>query len=307
MGRRTVKLAFERDTMVLPLDSMLPLKELPESIRRSHRYRRMSSSIEEVGVIEPLAVFYRPDRQGKYLLLDGHKRRRILLDKGQAEARCILCRDDEAFTYNKRVSHMSSLQEHIMIVRAVERGVPEAKIAAALNVKVPYIRRRRLLLKGISTEAVDLLKDQQVNPVTFDALRNMKPRRQVEACKLMACAGNFTSAYAKALLAATEDADLSRPVLQRPANPVTRADLALLERELKRVEQDFEAVEVTYGQDVLSLVVATAYIAKLVANRRIERYLDDNHPELLEGFKRVVSATSLDDIEEKREPVTSDA
>jgi len=61
MGWRTVKLAFERDTMVLPLDSMLPLKELPESIRRSHRYRRMSSSIEEVGVIEPLAVFYRPD------------------------------------------------------------------------------------------------------------------------------------------------------------------------------------------------------------------------------------------------------
>jgi len=97
----------------------------------------------------------------------------------------------------------------------------------------------------------------------------------------MACAGNFTSAYAKALLAATEDADLSRRCYR--GRPTRNArDLALLERRIERVEQDFEAVEATYGQDVLSLVVATAYIAKLVAkppNRTLSRR---QYPELLE-------------------------
>jgi RepB plasmid partitioning protein len=45
-----------------------------------------------------------------------------------------------------------------MILKAIERGVSEERIAKALNVDVPTIRRKRQLLDGICPEVADLLK-----------------------------------------------------------------------------------------------------------------------------------------------------
>ena len=67
-----------------------------------------------------------------------------------------------------------------MIVRAVERGVPEEKIAKALNVNVASIVRKRTLLDGICEEATDLLKDKMVSGKVFGILKRMKAFRQIE-------------------------------------------------------------------------------------------------------------------------------
>ena len=52
---------------------------------------------------------------------------------------CLVSTDDEAFTYNKRISRLAAVQEHKMILRAIERGVPEEKIAKALNINVQSV------------------------------------------------------------------------------------------------------------------------------------------------------------------------
>ena len=49
---------------------------------------------------------------------------------------CLVSTDDEAFTYNKRVNRIAIIQEHRMILKAIERGVPEERIAKALNIDV---------------------------------------------------------------------------------------------------------------------------------------------------------------------------
>jgi hypothetical protein len=120
-----------------------------------------------------------------------------------------------------------------------------------LNVKIEHIRRRRKLLNGICPEAVSLLREKSVNPVTFDVLRKMKAARQLEACRLMVSAANFSSSYAKALLSASKDVDRVRP--ERPKVPriVTSADLALMERELQTVQHDMRELETSYGRDML--------------------------------------------------------
>src|SRR3569833_1025572 len=195
-----VELAFERDLLVSRLDQILPLRQVTERIKKSVKYQRIAQSIAEVGVIEPLVVARTDD--GGLMLLDGHIRQAILVDRGEVEARFLLARDDEAFTYNKRINRLATIQEHYMIVRALERGVSEEKIARALNVDARSIRRRRSLLDGVCPEVVELLKDRSVNPVTFDVLRKMKSVRQIEVAELLLAANNFTSSYAKALLAA---------------------------------------------------------------------------------------------------------
>ena len=211
----TVRIAFERRIALLPLASLLPRKVVPDRLKKSVKYKRIAKSVAEVGIVEPLVVARHSKRDKRYLLLDGHVRLVVLLELGEIEARCLIAGDDEAFTYNKRVNRLATVQEHFMVMRALERGVPEERLAKALNIDIKLIHRRRTLLTNICPEVVELLKDKTVNPVTFDVLRKMKPLRQIEAAELMITAGNWTASYAKALLAATK---------QHPAPSVPAAD-----------------------------------------------------------------------------------
>ena len=85
-----------------------------------------------------------------YLLLDGHLRIEVLRDLGQTEVECLVSTDDEAFTYNKRISRLSPVQEQRMIAKAIERNVSKDKIARALDINVRSISRKVQLLDGIA-------------------------------------------------------------------------------------------------------------------------------------------------------------
>ena len=73
---------------------------------------------------------------------------------------------------------------HMRIVRAIERGVPEERLAQALGVNVSAIQRRARLMDGVCPEAQELLKDAPCPLTIFDTLRKMGPLRQVEAAEL---------------------------------------------------------------------------------------------------------------------------
>lgn len=289
-----VKAAFEPDIVQLPLAAILPLKTIPETVKDSVKFRRIAQSIREIGIIEPIVVSRSKDDPEIYLLLDGHVRYTIMRDDDQATITCLISDDDEAFTYNKRVNRLATIQEHFMIMRALDRGVSEEKLARALNVEVKHLKRRKTLLDGICPEVVELLKDKSVNPGTFEVLRKMKPYRQIEAADLMASAGNFSSSYAKALLAGTKQDDLARPDVQKKVHGLTPEQMSRMEREMETVTGDFKAIEASYGEDVLHLVVASGYLNRLISNPAIEDYLERRHPELLVEFRAVVAATSLD-------------
>jgi RepB plasmid partitioning protein len=172
-----------------------------------------------------------------------------------------------------------------MVVRAIERGVSEDKLAKALNLDVKAIKRRRTLLVGVCPEVVELLKDKSVNPNTFGVLRKMKPmRRQIDAAELMSTAGNYTASYAKALLAATRQIDLVKSDRPKQIAGMTVEQMARMEREMEKLQRDLKTVESRYGEDVLELVIASGYLGKLTRNTGIERYLSQHHPEILTEF-----------------------
>jgi hypothetical protein len=112
----------------------------------------------------------------------------------------------------------------------------------------------------------------------------------------MVSASNFSSSYAKALVTSSKREDLRKPPGYWRASVVTTADLRLMEREMTRVQREFKAVEAGYGQDMVALVIAAGYLAKLISNARIQQYLNENHPEVLNEFKAIVSAASLEGI-----------
>jgi hypothetical protein len=60
------------------------------------------------------------------------------------------------------------------------------------------------------------------------------------------------------------------------------------------LHQDFKQIEESYGDDILHLVIASGYLSRLVGNTEIERYLSEHHAEILQEFRAIISATSLD-------------
>ena len=208
---------------------------------------------------------------------------------GETSVICLVATDDESFTYNKRISRLATIQEHKMILRAVERGVSEARIAAALNVNIALIRQKRTLLNGICPEAAELLKARHCPINSFRFLRKMKPLRQIQAAELMIAANNYTVPYVAAILAATGSADLVDPTARKAPAGVTREQAELMKSEMANLQKNIKLVERALGPDHLRLVVAGRFVERLLQNDRLARYLERNHGEIVGEFRQIVA------------------
>jgi hypothetical protein len=201
--------------------------------------------------------------------------------------------DDEAFTYNKRVNRLAVIQEHRMILKAVERGVLEERIAKALNVDVQSIVRKRRLLDGICLEVAEILKDKHIAINTFTELRKMVPLRQIEAAELMVAMNKYTIGYAKSLLAATPQAQLVEADKPKHVRGLSDKQVALMERESISLQREFRIAEQSYGTDHLDLVLTNGYLGKLLSNARVVRYLAQHHRDILTEFQKLAEMETV--------------
>jgi len=99
---------------------------------------------------------------------------------------------------------------------------------------------------------------------------------------------------AKALLAATRQNDLAKPEQPKRILGMSPEQMARMEREMESLTRDFKALEETFGEDVLHLVLASRYLSRLLANSEIEAYLTRHHSDLLDEFRTIITSTSLD-------------
>jgi hypothetical protein len=193
------------------------------------------------------------------------------------------------------VSRLATVQEHYMILRALERGVPEERLAKALDVNVDAIRRRRDLLNGICPEVVEMLKNANFAAEIMRLLRRMKPARQIECVELMLSLNNFSISYASALLAATPASQLSEPEKPKRLRGLTGEQIRRMEEEMSLVESRFKSIEQSYNSNVMHLVLARGYLGKLLGNAAVASWLQRHQPELHDEFRGIVATHSLDD------------
>jgi hypothetical protein len=289
-----VRLAFDPNGIRLPLDRILPLKNVEVDPKKSPTYTRILKSITEIGVIEPLIVYPHKSQKGMYLLLDGHSRLNALKRLGHQDVLCLVSTEDEAYTYNHKVSRVTPIQEHFMIIKAIEQGVSEERIAATLDIDVGRIRQKRDLLTGICREAVDLLKDRSVSPGALREMRKVKPMRQIEMAELMLASANCTESYAKCLFAATPQEQLTDPEKAKEIKGIKPEDMARMEKELDAIGRDFKMIEQGHGRNVLNLVLAVAYLRKLLDNAGVVRFLSQRYADILAEFRKLVDTASLE-------------
>ena len=285
----SIGIGFEKERLRIAIAQIIPLNSYRLQSRKRRNIAQIAASIREVGLVEPPVVARDRGEPGKFLLLDGHLRIDVLKDMGQTDVTCLISTDDEAYTYNKRVNRLAMIQEHRMIVKAVERGVPEDRIAKALNVDVQSIVRKRRLLEGICPEVADILKDKHIAINTFTELKKMLPLRQIEAAELMVAMNKFTINYAKSLVVATPQAQLVEQDKPKHVKGLTEEQIAMMERESVSLQREFRLAEKSYGADHLDLVLANGYVGRLLGNARVVRYLAQHHSDILTEFQKMTA------------------
>jgi ParB-like chromosome segregation protein Spo0J len=289
MTKKATKPAFGRYIVTLPMSRITAQREPPAATKSLACYKRIASSLEHIGLIEPLVVFEQTD--GSFILVDGNTRFAILKSRGITEVACIVAKDDEAYTYNRRVSHVPSISQHFMLLRVLENGVSEDRVAAALNVDIRAIRRKRDLLKGICPEVVSLLEKHRLSDKAFSALRKMKPLRQIESAELMIASNNFSLRFMNAILSITKPELL---VSREPKENVRMHDAAMtsaLEAEHTGLVRDLKAIEKSYGLDMLTLAVSIKYVERIMANANVKNYLKQTCPETLTLLLELLQAS----------------
>ena len=110
----------------------------------------------------------------------------------------------------------------------------------------------------------------------------------------MVSANNVTSAYAEAMLVATPANLLIDGKKPQRMTGVTQEQIAKMEREMSNLQMQYKSVEQTYGQDVLHLVLAKGYLAKLLENKAVSRYLLQREPDVYAEFATIAQTASIE-------------
>jgi DNA-binding transcriptional MerR regulator len=277
----------------IEFSNILPVKQLQKRIKKTKKYLQISASIREVGIVEPPVVARNNDNRGKFLLLDGHLRIEALKEHGAQGVSCLIATEDEAFTYNKRISRIATIQEHRMILKAIERGVSQERIAKVLDINVSTIRHKQSLLEGICAEVVELLKDKHCPMGTFQSLKKMTPLRQIEVAELMIAMDNYSVNYSKALLAATPQDQLIESEKPKRFKGISAEQIARMESEMAKLQREMKLIEDSYGPDHLNLVLARGYLVTLLENQKVSQYLAQNHSGILSEYRRICEVVSM--------------
>jgi ParB-like chromosome segregation protein Spo0J len=287
-----VKTGFELAAVEVKLDKLLPTKRLPAAVKDTKKYRAVAASIVELGIIEPLVVHRQ--RGGSFLLLDGHVRLEVLKGMGATETLCIISTEDEAFTYHSRVNRVAPIQANRMILKALEAGVDEVRLAKALNLARGTVRDSRKMLKDICPEAIDRLKDKPIATGALRVFKRVKPLRQIEMADLMIASATYSKPYADALLAATPRHNLVDRGGSKRADASRPEDVAKMQAEMQALEHEVLLLDESYGRNVVNLTIARGYLKKLLENARIVRYFASKFPDLLAQFQRIQETATLD-------------
>ncbi|AUV54223.1 RepB plasmid partitioning protein [Raoultella planticola] len=284
---------FNDRCVIVDVSELVYGKDLPVNVKASVKYTQIKSSIAKVGIIEPVVIYI--DNDGNKTILDGHLRVEVVKDLNMQYLCCLIAKDEESYSYNRYLNRITVVQEHRMIIKAVEDGVSEDKLSEALNISVSALKDKFKLLNGICQEVIVILADKPAPKAIFTILRKMKTSRQIEVVTTMISLNNFSKKFALSLLHTTTEDMLTNPKDSKLIEQDTARNFARMEREMIAMEMKSKQLESIYGTNNLKLVVIISHVKTLLANYAVLNWLVDNSPEYLKQLKKIAAIEALPD------------
>jgi hypothetical protein len=273
----------------IEIDKIRPIRRISKPIKNSKPYLTMVAQILEGRMPAPLVVSAFPDKPGTYLLLDGHRRLCALSEARVATVKCIVSSDDDALTFNPRISGLTFIEHCELVLKSAKEGMSWDRLCGATGVCKEQIDRWRCLMADLAPEAKNLLRPHKVTTHSLKVFPYMTPDRQIEAARCMIAINRFDRGVGNALLATSSPRQITRPV---PA-----AWLKQGKRQARAIE-DFtknpthESEINGFAQNQLDWVCIRAYLRKLLDNARVVRFLAAHHPDQLSELQAVTEFDS---------------
>ena len=263
--------------------------------RDPKKHHQIIESIASVGLKKPIKVSLRRETgEGGYDLVFGQGRLEAFMALGAKEIPAIVVdvpREDRllmSLVENMARKHPSPAA----LLREIERlktlGYSNVVIGRKIGISDSAVGGLLALAK-----AGELLKDKHLSPAVFYLLKKVKPLRQIEMTELMISANNFSKSYARALVMGTLKEHLLNPEEPKKARGMTPEEIARMEEEMQSLHRDFKAVETSFGETVLNLTLAKAYLGRLLDNAKIVKFLLASHEEYLHEFQRLTATERL--------------
>jgi ParB-like chromosome segregation protein Spo0J len=286
---KDIEIGFEMDIRLIPLDKIILKQEIAPKIRSSQKYQQVVSTIRHAGVVEQIVVFPSDEMPGFYKLLDGDARLDVLLSLEATEAYCLISKTEETFTYNYRTNQLSPIQEHLMVLKAIDKGVCAEDLAQALNVDISHIRAKRDLMNGICPEAATAMKDHPFTPTVIRILRKLKPTQQITAVQQMLRLGNFSERMANHILITTPPDLLADSKRSKHAEQLSSEALAEMRTTMENSRTQQEEIRTELGVTSITLNRICSHYDKMLRNPRVLKHLQKHQPRVLEELTHALS------------------
>ena len=266
----------------VPIVKLTPLRKRTISKKN---YDKLLANIKAVGLIEPLCVCQEDDQ---YFILDGYLRYTALVELGIETAPCLVLASRDLYTPNRQVNHLSPKQEVRMLRKALE-DLDESTIAQAFGVESLKTRLNTSLYRDLHPQVLAELEVGRLLQSTARELTYVVPKRQAEILRLMQEGGDWSLAFAKAQVLATQPNLRSKK--KRQSNPWqrgqgTRRDLV---KKLAEVEKHYDFYNTLYRQYVGDLLKLAIYVRQIVTRQELHDYLTQHHPEDVKFFESVLA------------------
>jgi ParB family chromosome partitioning protein len=249
--------------------------------------RRLEASLRAVGLIDPLIVFPLDDH---YEILDGVVRYYILLEMGVETVPCLLWHQRDGFTGNRMVNQLSPAQEMRMLRKSLEE-LDEKTIAEALGMAGISHRLNPGLQKKLEPTVNKAFGAGKLTLQCAKELTHVKPDRQAEILKLMDSCKDHSVTFAKGLVLKTPAA--KRVKTNGTKTPWAQADAKKsdLLKKLQEAEQQQDFYSGLYRHYTTNLLKLVIYVRSMLANERVQAYLQEHHPLQLESLEQVINST----------------
>jgi len=134
-----------------------------------------------------------------------------------------------------------------------------------------------------------MLKDKRVTSDGFGVLRKMKPVRQLYAAEMMVASNNYSTRFARGLLAVTKPDGLVDPEQEnKRSRRTTTNQQSVMAQGSDALLEDIKMVQKVYTGDLLSVTIAVGYLTRMLDNARIERHLLKHHSDLLQAIREIL-------------------
>jgi ParB family chromosome partitioning protein len=276
----------------IPIELLMPLKKRKINFQTNRGYKRIKSTIQRAGLLDPLCVY---PENGYYYILDGYLRYMILKELSVKLVPCQIQQSKEAYTYNRMVNNLSPVQQSRMIRKSLDT-IDKKTIEAAFGVKSLDYQLATDILSQLHEDAITAVDQEIITRRSATELTHVNKKRQQQILKEMNRTKDYSISFARAMVIKTPpEMRCQNRKKKMPWTDNLEKKQQLTEK-LKETEERYDFYSLLYRQYSFDLVKLCAYTRQLITNENIRAHLEVHFPELLERFEKIIFETEKKQI-----------